>query len=67
MAKKPAPKAKSKRSRPLGVAVTDGILPAQAIRALVSGGALKLAEPMADGQLQPASIDLRLGRARPKT
>ncbi len=62
MAKKPAPKAKSKRSRPLGVAVTDGILPAQAIRALVSGGALKLAEPMADGQLQPASIDLRLGR-----
>ncbi|MCU0954108.1 MAG: 2'-deoxycytidine 5'-triphosphate deaminase [Hyphomicrobium sp.] len=62
MAKKKASKAKSVRSRPLGVAVTDGILPAQAIRALVSGGALKLAEPLAEGQLQPASIDLRLGR-----
>ena len=45
----------------LGVAVADGILPAQAIRALVSGGALKVAEPMAPGQLQPASVDLRLG------
>lgn len=45
----------------LGIAVADGILPAQAIRALISGGALKLAEPLADGQLQPASIDLRLG------
>ena len=57
MAKKKAPKSKSARSRPLGVAVADGILPAQAIRALVSGGALKLAEPLAEGQLQPASID----------
>ena len=46
---------------PLGVAVTDGILPAQAIRVLLSSGALKLAQPLADGQLQPASIDLRLG------
>jgi dCTP deaminase len=45
----------------LGVAVTDGILPAQAIRVLVSSGALKLAEPLAQGQLQPASVDLRLG------
>ncbi len=62
MAKKSAPKAKSARARPLGVAVTDGILPAQAIRALISGGALKLADPLAPGQLQPASIDLRLGR-----
>ena len=62
MAKKTASKAKSARSRPLGIAVTDGILPAQAIRALISGGALKLADPLAEGQLQPASIDLRLGR-----
>jgi dCTP deaminase len=45
----------------LGVAVTDGILPAQAIRAMISAGAVKLAEPLATGQLQPASIDLRLG------
>jgi dCTP deaminase len=62
MAKKTAVKAKSTRARRLGVAVTDGILPAQAIRALISGGAVKLAEPLAPGQLQPASIDLRLGR-----
>jgi len=62
MAKKTAVKAKSTRTRRLGVAVTDGILPAQAIRALISGGAVKLAEPLAPGQLQPASIDLRLGR-----
>ncbi|MEQ1576054.1 MAG: 2'-deoxycytidine 5'-triphosphate deaminase, partial [Hyphomicrobium sp.] len=45
----------------LGVAMDNGILPAQAIRALISGGALKLAEPAGSGQLQPASIDLRLG------
>ena len=47
----------------LGVAVEDGILPAQAIRALISSGALKLEQPLDDGQLQPASIDLRLGQA----
>ena len=45
----------------LGVAVSDGILPAQAIRALSSAGALVLAEPLAQGQLQLASVDLRLG------
>ncbi len=45
----------------LGVAVSDGIFPAQAIRAMISAGSIKLAEPASDGQLQPASIDLRLG------
>lgn len=45
----------------IGTSATDGILPAQAIRALVSAGIVKLEQPMADGQLQPASIDLRLG------
>ena len=39
----------------------DGILPAQAIRELVAGGAIKVALPVAGGQIQPASIDLRLG------
>lgn len=38
-----------------------GILPSQAIRGLIESGALKLAEPLLDNQLQPASIDLRLG------
>jgi len=38
-----------------------GIVPAQGIRALVAAGAIKLAEPLAEKQLQPASLDLRLG------
>jgi dCTP deaminase len=40
---------------------SSGILPAQAIRGLIDGGALMLATPIAPRQLQPASIDLRLG------
>ncbi len=51
--KKPRIKAVSK--------VPAGILPAQAIRALIDQGALKIAKPLVDKQLQPASIDLRLG------
>lgn len=38
-----------------------GILPVQAIRAAISGGAVKLLEPAAPDQIQPASLDLRLG------
>jgi dCTP deaminase len=37
-----------------------GILPAQALRAEI-GRALRLARPPVDGQIQPASLDLRLG------
>ena len=40
---------------------TAGILPAQAIRGLVADGAIVPAVPLAAGQVQPASIDLRLG------
>ena len=39
-----------------------GILPAQAIRGLIEAGVIKLANPLVDKQLQPASLDLRLGR-----
>lgn len=39
----------------------DGILPAQAIRRLAAEGAITVAAPVAAGQIQPASIDLRLG------
>ena len=46
---------------PLGAAAAAGILPVQAIRALISGGAVTGAEPIEAGQLQPASVDLRLG------
>ena len=39
----------------------DGILPAHAIQALIAGGGLELARPADDDQVQPASLDLRLG------
>ncbi|MEM7695312.1 MAG: 2'-deoxycytidine 5'-triphosphate deaminase [Pseudomonadota bacterium] len=39
----------------------SGILPRQAIAALVDAGAIVAGEPLASGQLQPASLDLRLG------
>ncbi|HEY8579592.1 MAG TPA: 2'-deoxycytidine 5'-triphosphate deaminase [Beijerinckiaceae bacterium] len=39
----------------------QGILPAHRIAALAEQGALRLARPAAPGQIQPASLDLRLG------
>lgn len=41
--------------------INAGILPSQEIRALIDSGTLKLAVPAAADQVQPASIDLRLG------
>jgi len=38
-----------------------GVLPVQAIDALIADGSVKLASPLLDGQVQPASLDLRLG------
>ena len=41
---------------------STGLLPAQMLRAAVPGGGEVLAsEPIGDDQIQPASIDLRLG------
>ncbi len=40
----------------------QGLLPLQAIRALRDGGHLAADPPIAEAQLQPASLDLRLGR-----
>ena len=40
---------------------SGGILPSQAIEALIAAGTITLAEPVLDNQLQPASLDLRLG------
>ncbi len=51
----------SKGTDGVKAAASCGILPSQAIRGLIESGALKLAEPLLDNQLQPASIDLRLG------
>jgi dCTP deaminase len=39
----------------------SGILPSQFIRELIASGRIRCAQPVADGQIQPASIDLRLG------
>jgi dCTP deaminase len=38
-----------------------GILPCQSIEALIAGGAITAVTPFAEGQVQPASLDLRLG------
>jgi len=42
-------------------AAKAGILPVQAIRTLIEAGHIKLGQPLLDNQLQPASLDLRLG------
>ncbi|HEX2256137.1 MAG TPA: 2'-deoxycytidine 5'-triphosphate deaminase [Afifellaceae bacterium] len=39
----------------------NGILPDRAIRALVEGGEVRLGMPLDERQVQPASLDLRLG------
>ena len=39
----------------------QGILPASAIGAFIAGGQINLAAPPAEDQIQPASLDLRLG------
>jgi len=40
---------------------TTGILPAQTIREFIAGGRLEAGEAITEEQIQPASIDLRLG------
>ena len=39
-----------------------GVLPAQTIRAMMAEGTIVLEHPCVEGQVQPASLDLRLGR-----
>jgi dCTP deaminase len=43
------------------VPASGGILPSQAIERLIEKGVLKLELPAIEGQIQPASLDLRLG------
>ncbi len=40
----------------------NGILSSKQIATAIDGGIIKLASPLADGQVQPASLDLRLGK-----
>jgi len=39
----------------------SGVLPAQALEKLISSGAIRARSPIAQGQIQPSSLDLRLG------
>ena len=39
-----------------------GVLPSQTIETMVETGEIRIAEPLIEGQVQPASLDLRLGR-----
>ena len=39
----------------------DGLLPAQALRAMIGAGHISAATPISPAQVQPASLDLRLG------
>ncbi|SDD69070.1 dCTP deaminase [Paracoccus isoporae] len=39
----------------------SGVLPDSDLRALIASGAISAAEPITDAQIQPASLDLRLG------
>jgi dCTP deaminase len=41
--------------------ISPGIQPDSRIRAFIDGGVIRLARPPAEGQIQPASLDLRLG------
>ena len=47
---------------PLHSAYPTGVLPAQALRIMLSEGAISADIPVIEGQIQPASLDLRLGR-----
>ena len=42
-------------------AYSTGILPSQAIREAIAGGEILATETITEGQIQPASLDLRLG------
>ena len=47
---------------PRSVFARTGILPSQAIRAMIAGGEILAAPEIETNQIQPASLDLRLGK-----
>ncbi|MBZ0215033.1 MAG: 2'-deoxycytidine 5'-triphosphate deaminase [Fimbriimonadaceae bacterium] len=53
--------AKADRPASLDQSAPQGILPYRDIHALVDAGHISIARPLADNQVQPASLDLRLG------
>ena len=51
----------AKATAPNSQDFTTGILPSQTIHLLIGAGDIQSDTPILDGQIQPASIDLRLG------
>jgi dCTP deaminase len=47
--------------RSISGSASKGVLPAQAIRALIDANQVRIAAPLIPRQIQPASLDLRLG------
>ena len=41
--------------------MNDGVLPSQTLQAMIDAGAIRADMPVVAGQIQPASLDLRLG------
>ncbi len=41
--------------------MTDGVLPSQTLRQMVAADEIRVSDALAEGQIQPASLDLRLG------
>ncbi|CUJ33013.1 2'-deoxycytidine 5'-triphosphate deaminase [Cognatishimia activa] len=39
-----------------------GVLPSQILETMLKNGAIRVSDPIVDGQVQPASLDLRLGK-----
>src|SRR3546814_9468164 len=50
-----------KSRSPMSAFPRPGILPSQSIDALIAGGAISASSPFDHDQVQPASLDLRLG------
>ena len=55
------PTGRVSRPRPESIR-RNGILPFQSIKRLIAGGAIKADVPIQPRQIQPASLDLRVGR-----
>ena len=55
------PRADPPAEAPRSAFVRTGILPSQAIRSMIGGGEITAAPEIETNQIQPASLDLRLG------
>jgi dCTP deaminase len=61
MVKAPSKRAATAGAKAVSLSTLPGVLPAQTLRELSRTGAIRLSAPLGERQLQPASLDLRLG------